>query len=173
MAGDVISGYQELKRVLSEMRMKKYQKIEIEYTTLYKIFRELQSLKYQKNILLDEIKKLKNSKESQQSKKLDDYTNSLLSITEILRDLKAKTPWIEYKNKTVHTNEFYRIEKENLDKIIEEMVGNEIEVKNILDVMANMGILRKQDNKIISSATVNGATKRIYMVRKDSIDLLE
>ena len=40
-------------------------------------------------------------------------------------------------------------------------------------MMANLGIIRKQDNKILFSASIDGVPKRIYMIRKDSVDFLE
>lgn len=160
--------------MLSDMEKTKYQKVEIDYEILLKLFYEMQNLKYQKNVLLDEIDRLKSVTVSNQPKELDKDAQSFLLIIDLLRDLKSRGAWIEYKNKTVHTKEYYRIEKETMEMIVEEKAAGEIDPKKILDIMANLGILRKQaDNKILTSATVDGVPKRIYMVRIDSVDYLE
>jgi len=162
----VISGYQELKQLLSGMKKLKHRKVEIDYDLLLKFLQEFQGLKYQKNLLLDEINKFKSILNQDEQK-------IFLLILDLLRDLKSKGAWIEYKNKTVHTKEYYRIEKETLEMIIEEKAEG-IDPKKILDMMANLGILRKQaDGKILTSASVDGVPKRIYMVRIDSVDYLE
>lgn len=161
-----VSGYQELKLVLSDMGRVGCKKINIEYDMLLKLFHEIQNLKYQKNMLLDEVHKLK-------SIELDQDAMVFLLIKDLLRDLKTRGAWIEYKNKTVHTKEYYRIEKDTLDKIVEEKATVKIDSKKLLEVMANLGILRKQGDKILSSATVEGTPKRIYMVRIDSVDFIE
>ena len=145
------------------MEKRKYRIAEIKYVTLLKLLKEFQLIKSQKNMLLDEIDKFSSER---------DYQLPFLSIIDILRDLKRRGEWIEYKNKTVHTKEFYRIEKETLEKIIEEKAAG-IDTKKVLDTMANLGILRKQGDKILSSAPVEGVTKRIYMVRIDSVDNIE
>ncbi len=167
------SGYQKLKLILSDMGERKCKKIELEYEILLKFFQEIQSLKIQKNVLLDKVDELKVIAESKQSKELDQDAQSFLIIIDILRYLKTRGQWIEYKNKTVHTKEFYRIEKEIMEKIVDEKANGFADSKKILDMMANMGIIRKQDNKILSTATVEGVPKRIYMIRIDSIDSID
>ena len=148
------------------MKKLKHRKVEIDYDLLLKFLQEFQGLKYQKNLLLDEINKFKSILNQDEQK-------IFLLILDLLRDLKSKGAWIEYKNKTVHTKEYYRIEKETLEMIIEEKAEG-IDPKKILDMMANLGILRKQaDGKILTSASVDGVPKRIYMVRIDSVDYLE
>lgn len=173
MAEKVISGYQKLKLVLIDMKKRNCKKKEMEYETLFKLLQEIQSLKFQKNALLDEIDKSKGDTESRQLKGLVQASHPYLIIIDILRDLSTMRAWIEYKNKTVHTKEFYRIEKETLEKVIGEKAAGLIDSKKILDMMANMGIIRKQDNKILTTTTVGGDPKRIYMIRIDSLDLLE
>ena len=165
-----ISGYQELKLILTDMKKRKCQKIEMEYEILLKLLHELQRLKYQKNVLLDENEKLKDKAEVGQ---LKEKQSSFLIIIDVLGDLKDSGAWIEYKNKTANTKEFYRIDKEVLEKVVDEKTADNIETKNILDMMANLGIIRKQDNKILFSASIDGVPKRIYMIRKDSVDFLE
>jgi hypothetical protein len=160
-----ISGYQVLKLILSDMEKRKYQKVEMEYGILLKFLKEFQNIKYQKNFLLDEIDKYIIMLDQ-------DKQQLFLFIIDLLRDLKSRGEWIEYKNNTVHTKEYYRIEKETLEKIIEEKAAG-IDTKKTLDFMANLGILRKQADKILSSATVKGVPKRIYMVRIDSVDFIE
>jgi len=166
-------GYLKLKQILADMKEKKYQKIEVAYETLLKLLYEIQYLKYQKNILLDRIEKLKNISESNQLKELDQVTESLIFIKDLLSDLRVRRVWIEYKNKTVHTKEFYRVEKETLDKILKEKATGTVDPKKILDMMANLGILRKQGDKILSTATVDGYPKRIYMIRIDSVESID
>lgn len=170
MAERVISGYQELKLILSDMEIRKLKKIEIKYEILLRILHEMQTLKYQKNTLLDENYALKRVEVSNQPK-MDQGTQLFFLIIDILKDLKSRGAWIEYKNKTVHTKDYYRIEKDVLEKVIEEKAVG-VDPKKILDMMANLGILRKQADKILSSATVDGAPKRIYMVRIDSVEYL-
>ena len=165
-----ISGYQELKLILTDMKKRKCQKIEMEYEILLKLLHELQRLKYQKNVLLDENEKLKDKAEVGQ---LKEKQSSFLIIIDVLGDLKDSGAWIEYKNKTANTKEFYRIDKEVLEKVVDEKTADNIETKNILNMMANLGIIRKQDNKILFSASIDGVPKRIYMIRKDSVDFLE
>ena len=160
MAEKEISGYQELKLILSNMEKGKYQIVEMKYVTLLKLLNEFQKIKYQKNMLIDKYNSERNNQQL------------FLPIIDILRDLKRRGEWIEYKNKTVHTKEFYRIEKETLEKIIEEKAAG-TDPKKVLDIMANLGILRKQGDKILSSAPVEGVTKRIYMVRIDSVDNID
>lgn len=167
------AGYQELKLILTGMKKKKSNKIEMDYSILHKILHEMQRLKYQKNILLDENAKLRNTTKNIESEELKNGSQDFLIIIDVLRELKVKGVWIEYKNITVHTKEFYRIEKEVLENIVEEKSNGSIDLKRILDMMSNFGIIRKQDNKILTSATVDGVPKRIYMVRKDSVDLQE
>lgn len=169
-----ISGYQELKSILSDMKKNKCQIIEMRYELLLQLLIEMHSLKKQKNVLIDSYDKLKAEVMSKQPNELDQESKQFLFIIKLLRELKSRGLWIEYKNKTVHTNEYYRIEKETLDMIVEEKASGEIDPKKILDMMANMGIIRKQaDGKILSSASVGGVSKRIYMVRIDSVDYLE
>jgi hypothetical protein len=169
----VDAGYQELKLILTGMKKKNYKKIEMDYSILHKIFDEMQRLKYQKNILLDENAKLKNITKNIQCEESRNGSQEFLIIIDVLKELKSKGAWIEYKNITVHTKEFYRIEKEVLENIVEEKSDGSVDLKRILDMMANFGIIRKQDNKILTSATVDGVPKRIYMVRIDSVDSQE
>ena len=170
MAERVISGYQELKLILSNMEKRQTKNVEIEYEILLRILHEMQTLKYQKNTLLDENNALKRVEVSNQPK-MDQGTQLFFLIIDILKDLKSRGVWIEYKNKTVHTKDYYRIEKDVLEKVIEEKAVG-VDPKKILDMMANLGILRKQADKILSSATVDGVPKRIYMVRIDSVKYL-
>lgn len=165
-----ISGYQELKLILSDMEKRRTKNVEIKYEILLRILHEMQTLKYQKNTLLDKNCALKRVEVSNQPK-LDQGAQLLFLIIDILKDLKIRGAWIEYKNKTVHTKDYYRIEKDVLEKVIEEIAVG-VDTKKILDTMANLGILRKQADKILSSATVDGAPKRIYMVRIDSVEYL-
>lgn len=152
------------------MEIRKLKKIEIKYEILLRILHEMQTLKYQKNTLLDENYALKRVEVSNQPK-MDQGTQLFFLIIDILKDLKSRGAWIEYKNKTVHTKDYYRIEKDVLEKVIEEKAVG-VDPKKILDMMANLGILRKQADKILSSATVDGVPKRIYMVRIDSVEYL-
>lgn len=170
MAERVISGYQELKLILSNMEKRQTKNVEIKYEILLRILHEMQTLKYQKNTLLDENYALKRVEVSNQPK-MDQGTQLFFLIIDILKDLKSRGVWIEYKNKTVHTKDYYRIEKDVLEKVIEEKAVG-VDPKKILDMMANLGILRKQADKILSSATVDGVPKRIYMVRIDSVEYL-
>lgn len=89
-----ISGYQELKLILTDMKKRKCQKIEMEYEILLKLLHELQRLKYQKNVLLDENEKLKDKAEVGQ---LKEKQSSFLIIIDVLGDLKDSGAWIEYK----------------------------------------------------------------------------
>lgn len=152
------------------MEIRKLKKIEIKYEILLRILHEMQTLKYQKNTLLDENYALKRVEVSNQPK-MDQGTQLFFLIMDILKDLKSRGAWIEYKNKTVHTKDYYRVEKDVLEKVIEEKAVG-VDYKKILDMMANLGILRKQADKILSSATVDGVPKRIYMVRIDSVEYL-
>lgn len=166
-----ISGYQELKLILSDIEKRKIEKVEIEYEILLKILCEMQNLKYQKNALLDEIDKINNVAINSQPE-VDQETQLFYLVLDLLKELKSRGAWIEYKNKTIHTKEYYRIEKDVLEKIIEEKAFG-VDSKKIIDLMASLGILRKQDDKILSSATVAGVPKRIYMVRIDSVEYFE
>lgn len=152
------------------MEKRQTKNVEIEYEILLRILHEMQTLKYQKNTLLDENNALKRVEVSNQPK-MDQGTQLFFLIIDILKDLKSRGVWIEYKNKTVHTKDYYRIEKDVLEKVIEEKAVG-VDPKKILDMMANLGILRKQADKILSSATVDGVPKRIYMVRIDSVKYL-
>lgn len=152
------------------MEIRKLKKIEIKYEILLRILHEMQTLKYQKNTLLDENYALKRVEVSNQPK-MDQGTQLFFLIMDILKDLKSRGAWIEYKNKTVHTKDYYRVEKDVLEKVIEEKAVG-VDYKKILDMMANLGILRKQADKILSSATVDGVPKRIYMLRIDSVEYL-
>lgn len=176
---DKVSGYQELKLILADMKKSSGKIIEIKCEILFKVFYELKNLKYQKNVLIDEVNKLKDEVNSlkhvtvnSQTKEFDQDIQSFLLILDVLKELKSRGAWIEYKNKTVHTKEYYRIVKETMDMIIEEKAAGKIDPKKVLDTMANLGILRKQADKVISSASVEGVPKRIYMVRIDSVDYL-
>lgn len=152
------------------MEKRQTKNVEIKYEILLRILHEMQTLKYQKNTLLDENYALKRVEVSNQPK-MDQGTQLFFLIIDILKDLKSRGVWIEYKNKTVHTKDYYRIEKDVLEKVIEEKAVG-VDPKKILDMMANLGILRKQADKILSSATVDGVPKRIYMVRIDSVEYL-
>lgn len=92
-------------------------------------------------------------------------------IFRFISDLKRMALWLDYKNNTANTKEYYRIEKRDFETILATYTNEMVSAHDLIHFMVNLGILKSSDSKEIFSVIVAGKSRRVYMVRKTAVDL--
>lgn len=142
--------------------------------------KEILRLKVKVNTLLDinagldrQLKQL-NSNKKQQSDNAEDVVGQYFRAIGIyMRAANKKDLWLSYKNSTANTKDYYRADKKEFESLFDEINNSELDYQQFVGIMADLGILKTADNKQVFTVTVNGKSKRVYMIRKSAVELFQ
>lgn len=141
---------------------------------------EVKRLKIKINALLDVIEKQKRFNVegpgeilgSTGEEKIFTY---VVNIIKFLRRLQEANLWMDYKNNTVITKEYYRIDKSDFEAVLQEVLDPSLNPSTFIGLMGKLGIMKiasTQNNLyMLHSVVVKGKSRRVYLVRKTSIGL--
>ena len=91
-------------------------------------------------------------------------------ILVFLAELQKSALWLDYKNNTANTKEYYRVDKRDFENILAAYTDDKVTARNFIRYMVCLGIMKSNDKEIFS-VIVNGKSKRVYMIRKTAVDL--
>ena len=87
-----------------------------------------------------------------------------------LAELQKSALWLDYKNNTANTKEYYRVDKRDFENILAAYTDDKVTARNFIRYMVCLGIMKSNDKEIFS-VIVNGKSRRVYMIRKTAVDL--
>lgn len=99
------------------------------------------------------------------SKQLENYS---IALCNIMNDLQEEI-FIPYKKTCQNSREYKKIQKEEFEKIILRFIDN-LELKDFLEYMTSMGIIKCDGNKNIFPDKNDGKTLKVYLISKSSIE---
>ena len=91
-------------------------------------------------------------------------------ILAFLAELQKSALWLDYKNNTANTKEYYRVDKRDFENILAAYTDDKVTARNFIRYMVCLGIMKSNDKEIFS-VIVNGKSRRVYMIRKTAVDL--
>lgn len=91
-------------------------------------------------------------------------------IFHFIDELKRSALWLDYKNNTANTKEYYRVDKRDFENILAAYTDDKVTARNFIRYMVCLGIMKSNDKEIFS-VIVNGKSRRVYMIRKTAVDL--
>lgn len=141
---------------------------------------EIARLKAKANKLIDVNQQLVREKAQLQEtiQRLQRFSNAeneltFIYITRILAflaELQKSALWLDYKNNTANTKEYYRVDKRDFENILAAYTDDKVTARNFIRYMVCLGIMKSNDKEIFS-VIVNGKSRRVYMIRKTAVDL--